>query len=63
MRGRKGDVFLDCMSANRLLDKIKEAVYKESAGAEADVEARVYDKIYFWCWHEQSISFRTFLML
>lgn len=51
------------MSANRLLDKIKEAVCKESTGAEADVEARVYDKIYFWCWHEQSISFRTFLML
>lgn len=48
---------------NRLLDKIKEAVYKESSGGEADVEARVYDKIYFWCSHEKSFSFRTFLML
>lgn len=47
VRGGKGDVFLDCMSVNRLLDKIKEAVYKETSGGEADVEAWVYDKIYF----------------
>jgi len=63
VRGGKGDVFLDCMSANRLLDKIKEAVYKESSGGEADAEAWVYDKIYFCCLHEQSFSFRTFLVL
>lgn len=63
VRGGKGDVFLDCVSANRLLDKIKAAVYKGSSGGKADVEASVYGKIYFWCSHEQSFSFRTFLVL